>query len=118
MYSLVKKRPNEIIVTEGTLDPYVYFVKRGTLNVVTTSGRKVEVLAELGAGDFIAEMAHLGTNKVHSASVIATSEVELVQIEADKIFEVLQGNPAWMKALIKNLVKKIELANAKVFGGG
>lgn len=114
MYSLIKKRPHEVVVTEGTLDPFVYFVKRGTLNVVRTSGRKFEVLAELGSGDFIAEMAHLGTNKVHSASVMATSEVELVQIEADKIYEVLAANPVWLKALLSNLVKKIEVANAKV----
>ncbi|MBC7465332.1 MAG: cyclic nucleotide-binding domain-containing protein [Bdellovibrio sp.] len=109
----MKKRPHEIIVTEGTLDPYVYFVKRGTLNVVRTSGRKVEVLTELGVGDFIAEMAHLGKNKVHSASVMATSEVELIQIEADKIYEVLAANPVWLKAMLNNLVKKIEAANAK-----
>jgi len=113
MYSLVKKGVNEIVITEGTLEPYVYFIKSGTLNVIRTDGRKVQVLAQLGAGDFIAEMAHLGTNKVHSASVITLSEVELVQIEADKIYEVLAANPVWLKALLKNLIKKIEAANFK-----
>lgn len=113
MYSLVKKGLNEIVITEGTLDPYVYFVKSGTLNVVKTSGRKVQILAELKAGDFIAEMAHLGTNKIHSASVITSSDVEMVQIEADKIYDVLAANPTWLKALLKNLVKKIEANNFK-----
>jgi CRP-like cAMP-binding protein len=113
MYSLVKKGMNEVIVTEGTLSPYVYFIKSGRLNVVRTSGRKVQILAELNAGDFIAEMAHLGTNKIHSASVITATDVELIQIEADKIYDVLAAHPVWLKALLKNLVKKIEAANFK-----
>lgn len=112
MYSLVKKGINEIVITEGTLDPFVYFIKSGTLNVVRTNGRKIQILAQLNPGDFIAEMAHLGTTKIHSASVITSSEVELIQIEADKIYEVLAANPVWLKALLKNLVKKIEAANA------
>lgn len=113
MYSLVKKGPNEVVITEGTLEPYVYFIKSGTLNVIRSNGRKIQVLAQLNPGDFIAEMAHLGTNKSHSASVITIDDVELIQIQADKIYEVLAANPVWLKALLKNLVKKIELANFK-----
>ena len=113
MYSLIKKNIDEVVITEGTLDPYIYFVKSGTLNVIRSTGRHTQILAQLNPGDFIAEMAHLGTNKMHSASVVTASEVELVQIEADKIYEVLAANPVWLKALLKNLVKKIEISNER-----
>ncbi|MFZ3230275.1 MAG: cyclic nucleotide-binding domain-containing protein [Pseudobdellovibrio sp.] len=111
MYSLVKKQADEVIITEGMFQPFIFFVKSGTLNVIRTSGRKTQILAQLGPGDFIGEMAHLGTTKSHSASVVTATDTELIQIEADKIYEVLAGNPVWMKAMLKNLVKKIEAIN-------
>lgn len=111
MYTRIKKLPNEVVITEGTLEPYVYIIISGTLNAIRTHGRKVQILAQLKAGDFVGEMAHLGTSKLHSASVVAEVESELVQIEANKIYEVLAQNPTWLKALLKNLVKKIEAAN-------
>lgn len=113
MYSLIKKEATEVLLTEGTLEPYIYIVKSGILNAVQTKGRHVQVLAQLKAGDFVGEMAHLGSKKSHSASIVAATDCELVQIEADKIFDVLAQNPIWMKALLRNLVKKIEVANAK-----
>ncbi len=113
MYSLIKKEATDVLITQGTLEPYIYIVKSGTLNAVQTSGRHVQVVAQLKAGDFVGEMAHLGSKKNHSASIIAATDCELVQIEADKIFDVLAQNPIWMKALLRNLVKKIEVANAK-----
>ncbi len=111
MYKRIKKQPNEVVITEGTLEPYIYIIISGTLNAIRTHGRKIQILAQLKAGDFVGEMAHLGTSKLHSASIVAEVETELVQIDADKIYEVLAENPTWLKALLKNLVKKIEIAN-------
>ena len=113
MYSLITKKANEVVITEGTLEPYLYILKSGSLNAVQTHGRQIQIVAQLSPGDFVGEMAHLGTTKVHSASIIATVESELVQIHADKIYEVLAENPIWLKALLKNLVKKIEISNSK-----
>lgn len=113
MYTLIKKAPEEIVLTEGTLVPFIYMVKSGKLRAIKTNGRLIQVIVEFGPGDFIGEMAHLGTNKAHSASVIAVTDCELVQIDADKIYEVLAANPAWLKAMMQNLVKKIEAGNKK-----
>lgn len=113
MYTLIKKQTDDIIITEGTLQPYIYIVKSGTLKAVKTQGRRVQNLVDLGPGDFIGEMAHLGSNKLHSASIVAVTDVELIQIEAAKIYEVLAANPIWLKAILQNLIKKIEAANIK-----
>ncbi len=113
MYSLINKAPEEIVLTEGTLAPFVFMVKSGKLRAYKSHGRRTQIIAELTAGDFIGEMAHLGTSKVHSASVIAVTDCELVQIDADKIYEVLAANPVWLKAMMQNLVKKIEAGNKK-----
>ena len=114
MYSLIKKEATEVVLTEGTLEPFIYIVKSGLLNAVQTTGRQIHVVAQLKPGDFVGEMAHLGTNKFHSASIVAAVDSELIQIDADKIFEVLAQNPIWLKALLKNLVKKIEAANKRL----
>lgn len=111
MYTLVKKAANDVIMTEGTLEPYIYIVKSGHLNAVKSHGRQVKVIAQLNPGDFVGEMAHFGSTKLHSASIIAAVDTELIQIDAEKILEVLAQNPIWLKALLKNLVKKIENAN-------
>ena len=102
-----------MILTEGTLQPYIYIVKSGQLKAVKTEGRRMQNLVVLGPGDFIGEMAHLGSNKLHYASIIALTDVELIQIEAAKIYEVLAANPIWLKAILNNLIKKIEAANTK-----
>ena len=113
MYSLITKAADEIVLTEGTLVPFIFMVKSGKLRAFKTHGRLTQIVVELGPGDFIGEMAHLGTSKTHSASVIAVTDSELVQIDADKIFEVLGANPVWLKAMMQNLVKKIEAGNKK-----
>ncbi|OFZ30225.1 MAG: hypothetical protein A2622_10315 [Bdellovibrionales bacterium RIFCSPHIGHO2_01_FULL_40_29] len=113
MYSLIKKQANDVVLTEGTLEPYIYIIKSGTLNAIKSHGRQTQVIAQLNPGDFVGEMAHLGSVKAHSASIVAAVDSELIQIDADKIFDVLAQNPIWLKALLKNLVKKIEVANNK-----
>ncbi len=113
MYALVTKSADEVILTEGTLEPYIFIVKSGQLRAIKSEGRNVLAIADLGPGDFIGEMAHLGSNNFHSASIVAVTEVELIQIDASKIYDVLAANPAWLKILLKNLVKKIEIANSR-----
>ncbi len=85
LHTVIKKQTDDIIISEGTIQPYIYIVKSGKLKAVKTQWRRVQNLVDSGPGDFIGEMAHLGSNKTHLASIVAATEVELIQIEAANI---------------------------------
>ena len=112
MYTLLNIKSGETLITEGTIQPYVFILKTGKLDVVKANLNSRTKLGEILPGEFVAEMAYLGSSKVHQASVIAASDCELIQIQGEQLFDVLCANPVWLKALLRGLVNRLENANA------
>lgn len=111
MYKLKTTKAGEILITEGTIQPYIFILKSGKMTVAKTKGRDVKIVGEIGPGQFIGEMAYLGTEKVHGASVVAVEDCEVIEIEGDNFLEVLAANPVWLKALLRSLVGRLEAKN-------
>lgn len=114
MYTLKTIKAGEILLTEGTLQPHIFILKSGKMTVAKSKGRDVKIVGEIGPGEFIGEMAYLGTEKKHGASVVAVEDSEVVEIEGDKFLEVLAANPVWLKALLRSLVGRLEAKNNAV----
>ena len=100
-------------MTEGTIQPYIFILKTGRMVVMKSAGREVKTIGEINVGEFIGEMAYLGSQKVHQASVIAMIDCELIQIEGEHFFKVLTENPVWLKALLRSFVLRLEESNQK-----
>ncbi len=113
MYTLKKMKAGEVLVTEGTIQPYIFILKSGKLTVAKTKGKDIKIIGEITAGQFVGEMAYLGNEKTHQASVIAVEESEVIEILGDSFLEVLAQNPVWLKALLKSLVLRLEKNNNK-----
>ncbi len=39
MHALISRKTDDLILTEGTFEPYSYLAKSGTLNAIKTEGR-------------------------------------------------------------------------------
>ncbi len=115
MYQLKTMKTGEVLVTEGTIQPYVFILKSGKLTVVKSKGKDIKIIGEVLPGQFVGEMAFLGEQKIHQASVIAVEDSEVIEILGDSFLEVLAQNPVWLKALLRSLVVRLEKNNNKEF---
>jgi CRP-like cAMP-binding protein len=113
MYLLKSVKSGDVILTEGTIQPYIFILKSGKLTVVKSKGRDVKIVGEVLPGEFIGEMAYLGEHKMHQASVIAIADSEIIEIPSDSFLKVLADNPVWLKALLRSFVLRIEDNNSK-----
>ncbi len=113
MYKIKSLPAGEVLITEGTIQPYIFILKSGQMVVMKSSGREVKTVGEIQPGEFIGEMAYLGTLKVHLATVIAVTDCELIEINGDDFLKVLGEHPVWLKALLRSFVVRLEESNMK-----
>ncbi len=113
MYLMKTIKSGEVLLTEGTLQPFIFILKTGKLTVVKSKGRDVKIVGEVLPGEFVGEMAFLGNEKVHQASVIAITDSEIIEIPSESFLKVLSDNPVWLKALLRSFVLRLEESNNK-----
>jgi CRP-like cAMP-binding protein len=82
-----KVKKGGLIIEEGSLGQALYLIEKGSVKVV--KGESEEFLAELSRGELFGEMS-LIENELTSASVIATSDVELLVIRRHEFENMLE----------------------------
>ncbi len=112
-YKLHFLAPNEILFNEGDEAQSVFILKTGKLDVYITADGNKKMIAQIIAGEFVGEMAYFNADK-RSATVQAISDCELIEIPIGKLDMVLFSKPAWAKALMQTLTKRIKNANSLV----
>ena len=99
---------NESIVTEGELADTMYFVLEGTVKVVKSYGTlNARELAILKKGDLFGEMA-LFLNEPRSASVVANSDVKVVQIHRDIVMQFMEKSPDAACVIVETLCARLK----------
>ena len=116
--------PNTIVVNEGDDGSSLFVVQSGALKVYLTDnvGREV-TLSLLDPGDYFGELALLD-DAPRSASVIALTRSEVLQIPRAAFLALIEAHPACMQIVVRNLVGRIRnltesvrsLALVDVFG--
>ena len=106
---------NDIIIKEGTLDPYsMYIILSGGVDVYRNYGKYTQVfLVNLGAGSFFGETS-LFLKKPRTATVVAATDTLVLEITEDNAHEIIKTNPGLLYGLIKTLCSRIESLNEKV----
>lgn len=115
---------NSVVVHEGDEGSGLFVVQSGFLKVFLTdqTGREV-TLSLLDPGDYFGELALLD-GEPRSASVMAVTRSELLQLPRASFLALLDEHPACMQVMIRNLVARIRnltdnvrsLALSDVFG--
>jgi DNA-binding NarL/FixJ family response regulator len=111
LYRLRFLSANELLLKEGQPGEHVYLVKSGEMKAFKRSAQDEEILlGYVKAGEFVGEMAYIN-GEPRSANVIATTDCELIEISSSSLDAVLFSKPAWSKALMKTLSKRLKVYN-------
>lgn len=104
--------PQDVLMKEGEKADSVYIVRRGQLEAVIHNDHGSVVLGDINEGEFVGEMAYIN-GEARSANVIAKTDCELIEIPVGLLDLVLFQKPAWSRALMKTLSKRVKVANQK-----
>jgi CRP/FNR family transcriptional regulator, cyclic AMP receptor protein len=100
-----------VLMTEGDKARFVYLVIHGQMRAVKNADGKEVILGPVMPGEFVGELAYIN-GKPRSATVIADTQIEVVQIAIESFDQVLLQHPAWSKALMRTLSKRLDSAIA------
>jgi len=101
----------ENLIKQGDVAEFVYILRAGQLSAyIEKQGQEVQ-LGIIEPGEFVGEMAYIN-GEPRSANVKATKDCELVEIPIHLLDHVLFMKPAWAKALMKTLSRRIKNANS------
>jgi len=118
-----KFRSSQVIFREGDRDRAVYLVLSGVVRLMANldleDHRRVQPgFSDLGAGEVFGELP-LFDNQPRSASVIAISDCELVEMNSDSLITFLDQHPdigyEVFRELNYMLVRRLRNANRKIF---
>jgi CRP/FNR family cyclic AMP-dependent transcriptional regulator len=102
--------PGEILFRQGDKADSAFLVKKGKLRAFRKLAMGSQTLGEILAGEFVGEMAHIN-GEPRSADVEALDNSELIEIPLGTLDVLLFSKPAWSKALMKTLSRRLKAAN-------
>ncbi|MGH7889021.1 MAG: cyclic nucleotide-binding domain-containing protein, partial [Thermodesulfobacteriota bacterium] len=106
---------SESIVKQGEVGGSLFLILQGDASVhvkVPDNGRDI-VVARLKSGDFFGEKSLL-TGEPRSATVVADTDIDLIEIEKTNILPLLENNPAIIEELSRRLAER-QLVNEGFF---
>lgn len=108
-----KIEKDRFLFREGDSPDAMYVVKSGKFAVVKTKSSGEIVLAEIGPGAMVGEMAFFD-QQPRSASVKAVKESEVIALPYRALYSQFQSFPEWAKAIMKQVSKNLRTANARI----
>lgn len=103
----------EYLFKEGDEPDHIYIIRSGLFAVTKTKNNAEVVLAEIGPGAMVGEMA-LFDKKPRSANVKALKESEVVLLPYDSLRGQLDKLPEWCRAVIRTLNENLRDANQRI----
>ena len=103
----IRLLPNELLFNQGDEGNCAFLINQGNLDVIV-DGKKVENLFE---GELFGEMA-LILNQKRSASVVAKSSTELIEITKASFAEIMNEVSNDLKQIIQKLCKELSKRNS------
>ncbi len=91
----------------------MYVIKSGKLAIMKTKGSGEIMLAEIGAGDMVGEMAFFD-NKPRSAGARATADTVVIELPFKALNAQYKTFPEWLKAIMRSINNHLRNANQKI----
>ena len=108
-----KLEKGNYLFRENDASDSMYVIKSGKIAIVKSKGNSEIVLAELGPGQMLGEMAFFD-NRPRSASAKAVAEAEVIQLPFKSLHAQFKGFPEWLKAMVKNVNSHLRDANTRI----
>lgn len=108
-----KLEKDHYLFREGDASDAMYVVKSGKFAVVKAKQNSEIVLAEIGPGAMVGEMAFFD-NKPRSASVKAMKESEVIVLPFKSLHAQFASFPEWAKAIMRTVNDHLRQANQRI----
>ena len=105
----VALKPGEVLFREGDDADAMYIVKRGTLRILSGS----TILETVRDGGLIGEMAIIEEHMPRSATVIAGTYCELVEIDVPRFLELVANTPAFSITVLRVISRRLRVMNRR-----
>lgn len=109
-------QPEDEIIREGDVHDSIFLIKSGEAEVFTKKGGPRTRLSFIGPGTVFGEVAALRSIP-RTASVVATTTVEVLELAGASFHAVLLGRPDLQQKVIDVVAKRARENLDKVFGG-
>ncbi len=112
----------EKIIEKNQLGNQLYYIEKGQIRVLGGAEidgdiKVIPGLCDLGVGALIGDVCLYGTHR-RTASVVAISTVNTIEIRSDMLSEYLDTHPIqgylFLKKLLKIVNERLELANERI----
>lgn len=105
--------PGSVIFREGEPASSLYVVKQGTVSIRKTGRRGTVEIATISRNEILGEMS-LFDRLPRSADAVATTAVDLVEIEYEALDTVLSGVPPYLRTIIECIVDRLRRADETI----
>jgi CRP-like cAMP-binding protein len=105
----VTLKAGEVLFREGDEGAAMYVVKQGTLRVLSGSA----ILETVHEGGLIGEMAIIEEHMPRSATVIAGTYCELVEIDAPRFLDLVASKPAFSITVLRVISRRLRVMNRR-----
>jgi CRP/FNR family transcriptional regulator, cyclic AMP receptor protein len=105
----VTLKPGEILFREGDDAQSMYIVKQGTLRVLSGS----TILETVREGGIIGEMAIIEEHMPRSATVIAGTHCEMVEIDVPRFLSLVGNMPAFSITVLRVISRRLRVMNRR-----
>ncbi len=106
-------KKGDVLFREGEPSEAMYVIKSGKIAIMKTKGSSEILLAELGPGDMLGEMAFFD-NKPRSAGAKAITNAEVIELPFKALNAQFKTFPEWLKAIMRTVNTHLRNANIKI----
>ena len=106
-------KKGDVLFREGEPGKEMYVIQAGKVNITKTVRDTEKILATLGAGEFLGEMAILN-NKPRSAGATVAEDAKLLVIDPKTFEAMIRGNVEIAVRLIKKLSDRLQEADEQI----
>jgi CRP-like cAMP-binding protein len=106
-------QPGEVLFREGESGEVMFVIQAGAVRISKAIGGEDKVLAVLGPGEFLGEMAILN-GKPRTATATVVEPMRCLVIEAKTLEQMVARNAEIALRLIKKLAKRLDSADTLV----
>jgi CRP/FNR family cyclic AMP-dependent transcriptional regulator len=108
-------RAGQVLAKEGARGTEMYFIRQGTLAIVKNiTGGVEQVVARIGAGEFVGEMA-LFDRRPRSATIRAETDADLLVLDRKAVQALVNMSPAtaaaFLRALSEEFITRLRRSN-------
>ncbi len=113
MSGLRNLKKGDILFRENDPSEAMFVIKSGRIAIVKSKGSSEIVLAELGPGDMLGEMAFFD-NKPRSAGAKAIADSVIIELPFKALNAQFKNFPEWLKAIVRTVSTHLRNANMKI----